>query len=416
MKMFRLDPSSWLLPAAFCLGVILLVLFQVNWLQHSRKLIEEQFDQKVTMALCSAVENLEKEQATVGSIDMACQEDEAICTSGILKTNLQERDLHSALSTALNRYDIGLEFAFDIRNNPYGLAEPASYSCQAPTLLPEDHFVQVAFKGKEEYVIEKMGFMLSSSIIILIFICALFGLTLYRLLQQRRLHQMSIEFFNNMAHEFRTPLTNIRLAVNLWKKKSAPSSQERFFSIIQDESQRLTEQVERMLHVAKLDEGEYLLEKKPLDLKILLEKVISDMRIQAAEKKGQINLQYANSHPSSLQGDPLHLSNALRNIIDNAVKYSPEAPQIDIVLNGTPQKAHLCIKDQGIGIHPNHHQKIFDKFFRLNQGNLHNEKGFGLGLAYTKKIIELHEGTIKLESDAGKGTHFHVYLPLSNDN
>jgi signal transduction histidine kinase len=414
--MFRRDPSFWVLPVAFCLGVLLLILFQVNWLQHSRKLIEEQFDQKVTMALCSAVENLEKEQATLGKIDMACREDEAICTSGILKTSLKEADLHSALSTALNRYDIGLEFAFDIRNNPYGIAEPASYSCLAPTLLPEDHFVQVAFKGKEEYVIEKMGFMLSSSIVILIFICVLFGLTLYRLLQQRRLHQISVEFFNNMAHEFRTPLTNIRLAVNLWKKKTDPSAQQRFFSIIQNESRRLSDQVERMLHVAKLEEGEYLLEKKPLDLKVLLEEVISDMRIQAAEKNGQINLQYANSHPTSLQADPLHLSNALRNIIDNAIKYSPDQPQVDVVLNGHAQQAHLCIQDQGIGIPEHHQQKIFDKFFRLHQSNLHHEKGFGLGLAYTKKIIELHKGEISLESEAGKGTQIHVFLPLSTDN
>lgn len=416
MKIFRLDPSSWVLPTAFGLGVMLLILFQVNWLQHSRRLIEEQFDQKVTMALCSAVENLEKGHTSKGNINMACTEDEAICTSGILKTNLQEEDLHSALSTALSRYDIGLEFAFDIRNNPYGIAEPASYSCQAPALLPEDHFVQVEFKGKEEYVIEKMGFMLSSSIIILIFICALFGLTLYRLLQQRRLHQMSIEFFNNMAHEFRTPLTNIRLAVNLWKKKADPSIQPRFFSIIQNESQRLSEQIERMLHLAKLDEGEYLLEKKPLDLKVLLDEVISDMRIQATEKNGQISVQYANNHPTSFEGDPLHLSNALRNIIDNAIKYSPESPQIDIVLNGHAQQAHLCIQDQGIGIHSHYQQKIFDQFFRLRQSNLYNEKGFGLGLSYTKKIIELHEGTIKLESQAGKGTQFHVYLPLSTDN
>lgn len=414
MKMYRLDPSAWMLPAAFCLGVILLILLQVNWLQHSRKLIEEQFDQKVTMALCSAVENLEKEQATKGSIGMACREDEGICTSGILKTNLREEDLHSALSTALNRYDIGLEFAFDVRNNPYGLSEPASYSCLAPSLLPEDHFVQVEFKGKEEYVIEKMGFMLSSSIIILLFICALFGLTLYRLHQQRRLHQVSVEFFNNMAHEFRTPITNIRLALNLWKKKTDQPSIPAYFSIIQNESQRLSEQIERMLHVAKLDKGEYLLEKQSLDLKKLLEEVISDMRIQAAEKNGQIDIQYANTHPTYLKGDQLHLSNAIRNIVDNAIKYSNGRPEINITLNGHSRQAHLCIEDKGIGIHHHFQQKVFDKFFRLQQGNLHDKKGFGLGLAYTKKIIELHEGKIQLESEAGKGTQFHVYLPTDN--
>ncbi len=410
--MFKINSTSWVLPAAFFLGVILLILFQVNWLQHSRKLIEEQFDQKVTMALCSAVENLEKEQSTRGSIDLACKEDEAICTSGILKTNLQEEDLRTALSSALNRYDIGLDFAFDIRNNPYGISEPAAYSCLAPTLLPEDHFVQVEFKGKEEYVIEKMGFMLSSSIIILLFICALFGITLYRLLQQRRLHKVSVEFFNNMAHEFRTPLTNIRLALNLWQKKADTPNNPRFFSIIQNESERLSEQIERMLHVAKLDKGEYLLEKKPLDFKKLLEVVISDMRIQASEKKGQIQMEYANDHPMSITGDPLHLSNAIRNILDNAIKYSPQEPHIKVVLNGHARQAHLTIEDQGIGIQQQHQKKIFEKFFRLHQGDVHNEKGFGLGLAYTKKIIELHQGDIKLESEAGKGTQFHVLLPI----
>lgn len=391
---------------------MLLILLQVNWLNHSRNLIEEQFDQKVTMALCSAVEGLEKEQQIEGSINMACNQETAICTSGILQTNLKEEDLQTALSTALTRYDIGLDFNFDIRNNPYGVAEPEAYSCYAAAILPEDHFVQVEFKGKEEYVIEKMGFMVGSSIVILLFICSLFALTLYRLIQQRKLNRVSIEFFNNMAHEFRTPLTNIKLAINIWSKKNGSPVHSRFFTIIQNESQRLSEQIERMLHVAKLEKGEYLLEKKSIDLHRLLEEVIADMRIQAAEKGGAIEVDFQNPHPLIMEADPLHLGNAIRNIIDNAIKYSPSDPQINVLLNGHDRQAHLCVRDHGIGIDEQERRRIFDKFYRARQGDVHEQKGFGLGLAYTKKIVALHQGEIKLDGKIKNGSQFHVYLPL----
>ncbi len=411
----RIDKSSWTIIAS-CIALILLILLQVNWLNHSKRLIEEQFDQKVTMALCSAVEQLEKDIQSNATINMACDKNMPMCTSGILKTNLSENDLQYALSCALKKYDIGLDFAFGIKNNPYGLAEPETYSCYSPSILPEDHFVQVEFQGKEKYVIEKMGFMLSSSIIILLFIFSLFGLTLYRLIQQKRLNKVSIEFFNNMAHEFRTPLTNIKLALNLWKKKSDEAPNTRYFSIINNESNRLSEQIERMLQVAKLDKGEYFLEKKPLDFKELIEEVISDMGVQATEKQGQIHIDYQNDNPMLLSGDQLHLSNAIRNIIDNAIKYSPGKPIVNILLNGHEQQAHLCIQDKGIGMSDQQQRLIFDKFYRAHQGNLHNQKGFGLGLAYTKKIIELHQGEIKLESKPDKGSQFHVYLPLEQLN
>jgi len=364
------------------------------------------------MALCSAVEGLEKEQQIDGSINMACNKEAAICTSGILQTNLKEEDLQTALSTALTRYNIGLDFNFDIRNNPYGVAEPEAYSCYAAAILPEDHFVQVEFKGKEEYVIEKMGFMVGSSIVILLFICSLFALTLYRLIQQRKLNRVSIEFFNNMAHEFRTPLTNIKLAMNIWSKKNGSPVNSRFFTIIQNESQRLSEQIERMLHVAKLEKGEYLLEKKSIDLHRLLEEVIADMRIQAAEKGGAIEVDFQNPHPLIMEADPLHLGNAIRNIIDNAIKYSPSDPRINVLLNGHDRQAHLCVRDHGIGIDEQERRRIFDKFYRARQGDVHEQKGFGLGLAYTKKIVDLHQGEIKLDGKIKNGSQFHVYLPL----
>ncbi|MBK7871319.1 MAG: hypothetical protein IPJ74_11910 [Saprospiraceae bacterium] len=212
----NINKTVWLVGAS-CLALILLILFQVNWLRHSRKLIEEQFDQKVTMAICSAVESLEMPQSSGTISEASCTKTRENCFASCLSADHSETEMHTALATSLARYDINLDFKFDIVNNSLTELMPTTY-CAADTPLSVDNqAVHVSFSDKEQYIIQQMGFMTGTSIFILLFISSMLLMTLMKFLRQKQLNELSVEFFNNMAHEFRTPLTNMQLAINLFK-------------------------------------------------------------------------------------------------------------------------------------------------------------------------------------------------------
>ncbi|MDX1939933.1 MAG: HAMP domain-containing sensor histidine kinase [Saprospiraceae bacterium] len=407
----NINKTAWLIGAS-CLALILLVLFQVNWLRHSRKLIEEQFDQKVTMAICSAVESLGTAQNTGLTEEAACTKTQENCFASCLPANHSEPEMHDALVTALARYDINLDFKFDIVNNNFPELMPSTYCSKETPLTIDNQEVHVRFSNKERYIIQKMGFMISTSIFILLFISAMLLMTLIKFLRQKQLNEVSVEFFNNMAHEFRTPLTNMQLAINLFKKKQPEASDSKYLQILQSENKRLLEQIERMLHIAKLEKGEYQLEIEKIELQSLVQEVVADMKIQVAEKSGTIRIESNGIEQLHIQGDRLHLSNSIRNLIDNALKYCEQAPNITVKIEQNERSAFLSFLDNGIGICDQQKRLVFEKFRRGVHGNIHNQKGFGLGLAYVKRVVERHGGAIKLESEINNGSRFYVSLPL----
>lgn len=397
---------------ASCLALILLLLFQVNWLRHSRKLIEEQFDQKVTMALCSAVESLEAAQNNAPQSQASCVKMRENCFASCLRDDYSEAEMHDALQTALARYDINLNFRFDIVNNNLPEVLPTTFCANDTPLTLDNQAVHVSFSDKEKYIIDQMGFMTGTSIFILLFVSAMLLMTLVKFLRQKQLNAVSVDFFNNMAHEFRTPLTNMQLALNLLKKRQPEVADSKYLHILQGENKRLLEQIERMLHVAKLERGDYQLEIEDIELQTLVEEVVEDMKIQAAEKDGLIHLELNNPKNIYIQGDRLHLSNSIRNIIDNSLKYCEQNPDITIRVEPNGKYVHLYVEDNGIGICDQQKHAVFEQFRRGVNGNIHNQKGFGLGLAYVKQVIEKHGGMVRLESEANNGSRFQVSLPL----
>ncbi len=400
------------LVAASCLAMLLLILFQVSWLQHSRRLIEEQFDQKVTMALCSAVEDLSREQSGDMTIHpVGCNMAQGNCCF----KSPDATTLQTALSSSLQRYDIDLDFRFDVIPDSFvQLAQSSAYCASMNPLTMDNHAVQVSFANKEQYVIHQLGLMIGSSIFILLFVSGMLLVTLVKFLRQKQLNAVSTDFFNNMAHEFRTPLTNMQLALNLFKKRQPDSSDSKFLQIIQNENQRLLEQVERILHVSKLDKGEYQLEIELIDLKELVQEVLQDMKFQIAEKGGAVQIQPPKAENIVIQGDRLHLSNSIRNIIDNALKYCDQTPNIVIRIESDRKNVSLYFQDNGIGIGEHQKRLVFEKFRRVMNGNIYNEKGFGLGLAYVKQIIERHGGIVRFESELTKGSTFSLVLPIKS--
>jgi two-component system phosphate regulon sensor histidine kinase PhoR len=408
-----MNRTSWIVAGA-ALAIILLLFFQINWLQHSARLIEEQFDQKATLALNSAVDALKQQDDPDTRIELTCKKTISECDNSCVTTNIDEAQLYDALQTAMERYDIELDFQFNILNqrpNCYDAQDPV-YCTSVAALTNDSKAVEVRFSGKEKYVVDRLGLMAGTSVVILLAVCGLFVLIAIRLIQQHRMNAVSIAFFNNMAHEFRTPLTNIQLASNMLQKRVADGKGQKFVNIIHNEGDRLLEQVERMLHVAKLERGNYQLEKEPIRLYELIEEVCTDMQMQIGARRGTLAVKKPTQPGILIEGDRLHLSNAIRNMVDNALKYCENAPEINIEIEQQDEKILVQFCDNGIGISEQECARIFDPYHRIHRGNIHQQKGFGLGLAYVKKIVELHKGAIRLESIKGKGSTFFIELPL----
>jgi signal transduction histidine kinase len=243
-----------------------------------------------------------------------------------------------------------------------------------------------------------------------LFTAAVLLLANYWLLRQKRLLSTNAEIYNNMAHEFRTPLTNIQLAASLLSKDPQNPAKDKFIDVIQKENARLIQQVERVLHVARLDHGDYALKNEPLALMPLLTSVVEDMQMRIDEKKASVTFDPI-PEGMEINGDRLHLTNVFRNLIDNALKYTSAAPVIRISAREEKDGILISIEDNGIGIPASQSQVIFEKFQRIRDGRIDDEKGFGLGLSYVKRIVELHKGFVQLDCGVEQGSRFNVFLP-----
>ena len=232
-------------------------------------------------------------------------------------------------------------------------------------------------------------------------------------MKEKKISEHTTDFLNNMTHEFKTPLTNIALAGKMIIKDPAVNPEDKikhYSEIILEENEKLRLQVEQVLSMTALERGEIPLQKTELDFHELIHESLKYISIQIENKQGNIKLNLDAERPV-VMGDRTHLTNALCNLVDNAIKYSREKPELTIQTSNTGQNLIVVISDEGIGIEKEYQKKVFDKFFRVPTGDVHDVKGFGLGLAYIKKIVELHGGTIELQSEKGKGTTFTITFP-----
>ena len=241
----------------------------------------------------------------------------------------------------------------------------------------------------------------------------MFWRTILLLMREKRLSEHTNDFLNNMTHEFKTPLTNIALAGKMITKDASNRQEEKikhYSEIILAENEKLRLQVEQVLSMTALERGEIPLRKTELDVHELIREAIKYISIQIENKQGELKLNLDAENPV-IFGDKTHLVNALYNLVDNAIKYSPEKPELSIRTHNHEKQFILVVSDKGIGIEKEYQKKVFEKFFRVPTGDVHDVKGFGLGLSYIKKIVELHQGKIDLESTPGKGTTFTITLP-----
>lgn len=286
------------------------------------------------------------------------------------------------------------------------------------TLFPSDNFanpdfLMIHFPGQRSYLLTQMWGLLGVSVILLIIIILSFIYSITTVLRQRKFAEMKNDFINNMTHEFKTPISTISLACEALGDADVQKSEQlyvNYISIISDENKRIGIMAEKILQTAVIEKGELRLKKESIDLHSIIEDVIRNIRIQVEIKDGNITtLFHAKNH--RLEGDKVHMSNVIYNLLDNANKYTPRKPVISIISEDIPNGIRVSIQDNGIGISKSDQKKVFDKLYRVPMGDVHDFKGFGLGLSYVKAIIEQHGGRVGVESESGKGSSFWFTLP-----
>lgn len=285
-------------------------------------------------------------------------------------------------------------------------------------LIKDPGMLYVSFPNKNSLIFNNMFAMLISSVGLLLVLISIFAYTIYAIIRQKKLSEMKTDFINNMTHEFKTPVATIMIASEALKDPDLTPDKarvNRLAGIIYDENVRLGNHIERVLNVAKLDKKELKLERNPVAMNDLIGLVVDSMSLQLQKKDAEISLDLA-ANPDVVIGDELHLSNMIYNLVDNANKYSPEKPKITITTKNHADGINIEVRDQGIGMTKEQSKRIFDQFYRVPTGNLHDVKGFGLGLSYVNDIVGQMNGTIKVISEKDKGTTFVIHLPFKLSN
>ncbi|MBS1635028.1 MAG: HAMP domain-containing histidine kinase [Bacteroidetes bacterium] len=279
-------------------------------------------------------------------------------------------------------------------------------------------YLSISFPNQKNYLLQTMWAMLCVSGIVILILIFAFYYTIGTIFRQKKLSVIKNDFISNMTHEFKTPISTISLACEMLNDETVaktPEKQHRFVKMIKDENKRLSVLVESILQTSILDKGEFKLKKSDIDVHDIINQAIQNTQLLIEQRQGSVVKQLLADNPT-INADRVHLTNIVFNLIDNAVKYTKETPHIIISTKNTLDGIEIAVKDNGIGISKENQKKIFEKFYRVPTGNVHNVKGFGLGLSYVLAVVQKHGGTINVESEPGKGSTFIVKMPYKQVN
>ncbi len=336
---------------------------------------------------------------------------------------IDENQLNKILREELSEKAIPIDFKYSInRADSMGILfqkNAALNRLYKVNLFPNDIFrknigLAVYFPDRDQFIGRTTTKLLILSTLFTLIIFLTFSLSIYLIIKQKKISEMKSDFINNMTHEFKTPIATISIAADSISNDKVINNEEkvRFFAgMIKKENSRMNEQVEQILRIARFDKKEFEFNFQVIDLHQLIEEVIQSIFIQVEKRGGHIETRLEAENPVATT-DPIHFTNLIYNLLDNANKYSNDAPHILVLTNNCPKGITLSVEDHGIGMTKAVQSRIFDKFYRLPSGNIHNVKGFGLGLSYVKAVLEANGGNIKVYSEPGKGSRFVVFIPF----
>jgi two-component system phosphate regulon sensor histidine kinase PhoR len=285
-------------------------------------------------------------------------------------------------------------------------------------IISQDLILSVVFPERTNYVLGSMVWILGGSFLFSLIILATFAMSLFFIIRQKKISEMKSDFLNNMTHEFKTPIATISLAADTItnpKVINDESSIKHFIGMIKKENSRMNKKVETILQIASLDKKEIDFKFENLSLHSVIERAVDTIDIHLKQLNGSIKLNLNASEPV-INGDAEHLFNLVNNLLDNAIKYSADAPDITVETRNNESGIVMSVEDKGIGMTKSVQGRIFERFYRQNSGNVHDVKGFGLGLNYARAIVDAHRGDISVHSEPGKGSRFDVFLPFNQEN
>jgi two-component system, OmpR family, phosphate regulon sensor histidine kinase PhoR len=407
------------------LSITGIIVTQIFWVRKAFDLKDKEFNDRVTIALqevAQQLKKLNKDSTEVLPVKQPASNYFVVSMNDTLHPYL----LESLLKKEFETRNIDVDFEYGIYDcftdsivfGRYVIMGDSSETKKSSNTPPpvwkgDNHYFGVYFPSKQSYLLSQLGIWVFSSIILLVVII-FFGYTLGVIFRQKKLSEMKNDFINNMTHEFKTPISTISVSSEMLMREEVGGSAEkraRYSRIIMDETNRLKNMVEKVLQMADIDAGKIKLNKTSVDVHIVIRQCVENMEVVIHEKGGTITCDLK-AGKQEVTGDKVHLTNIIYNLLDNAIKYAVEPPVINITTRNNEKGIVISIQDNGIGISKEIQKNIFSKFYRVPTGDVHNIKGFGLGLFYVKTITDAHHGTIKLESEAGKGSRFDVYLPF----
>jgi len=399
---------------------------QIYWVRKAFDLKENQFNRDVQSALRAVADRIyeiNKTQSPANSpVEQLTTNYFVVLVNGPVNSSV----LGILISSEFEKRNITTDYEFGIYDceeqcmkgvdfNAHKKNNKATASLvEMPAWKNDGYYFGVQFSRIEANLISQMGIWGFSSAVMVVVIF-FFVYTLFVILRQKRLSEIQRDFINNMTHEFKTPLSTIAISSEVLKDPTITHTPERllnYATIIQTESHRLKQHVERVLQMARLEKRDAGLKKEKLDLHELIHEVVKNTSVALQEKKGEVSLEL-NAQSSWIDADRLHFTNVLFNLIDNAIKYNKNTPSLVISTGNVNDQIFVEVRDNGIGISPENQKKIFHQFYRVRTGNLHDVKGFGLGLNYVKVMTELHKGKISVISKLGEGSIFKIILPTT---
>lgn len=397
---------------------------QIYWVKKAFDLNEDQFNRDVNTALYNVASQLfeinDVEVPSLNPIEQLSTNYYVVTINNEINSNL----LEFLLKTELKNRNIKADFEYGIYDcssdkmvygNYVSFVEGIETTEQKSTLPKWDkqqYYFGVYFPNKEFQVINRMGIWVFSTVV-MVMVILFFAYTSMIILKQKRLSEIQKDFINNMTHEFKTPISTIAISAEVLKKPDiikSPSRLLNYATIVQNEAKRLKKQVDRVLQMATVDHDEIVLKKESIDIHQLIENTMSTLSATLQKENGSISKSLKAIVPI-VHMDKLHTTNVIYNMLDNAIKYCEQKPEILITTRDVKHGIEVDITDNGIGIEASVQKKVFDKFYRTPTGNIHNVKGFGLGLSYVKLVIKAHQGSISLTSELGAGSTFTIFIP-----
>ena len=375
--------------------------FKNKWFAHKKDMVNDIFDELVSVNIYNDNSHNKLDTAKLDSIIKVELVEKGISANyiyGVMATKTMPMDSVKLSDNEKHLYASG----YKVNLSPDNIFIKPQYLC-------------LFFPQQSKYLLSSMWFMLLVSVALMMVLIFSFYFTISTILKQKKLSEIKNDFISNMTHEFKTPISTISLACEVLNDKSIEKTEERtgkYVKMIRDENNRLSLLVENILQTAILDKGEFKLKIQSTDIHSLIEQTILNIKLQVENKDGEITTEL-NAEKHVINADRVHITNIIFNLIDNALKYSNEKPIIKIATRSDREGIFISIKDNGIGISKENQHRIFDTMYRVHTGNVHNVKGFGLGLSYVKAVVEKHGGSISVESELNKGSTFTVYLPTN---